>query len=277
MCRASDSFLPSYSTASPQPLRIGSVYVRFPGGHRGQRFPESLTLVYLPRISEAGLEIDGTKVRPDVPAFVTLHRVRDDDGVSYGCRDKVRAGAGLRFEVYLGEEKILKGTFRKEGSAGKGWKVECRCAMERESAVREGDVVEVLVGVEGVGGGGRDGIRETVRMAARRSRRGEGNGFRNGLEEIPEDGEAEGECYEDTSSGEQCSCCGGSDGCGEEGDEDEDEDEEEDYEAGEDWDEVNTEGVKWAVDVGIWVLCLGVGLLVTRASSKKLRRRRRLI
>lgn len=235
-------------------LRITSVYVRFLGhGPLAPRFPNSLTLVYLPRISETELEINGAKIRPDSPAFVTLHRMVKGR-VAYGCRDKVRAGAGLRFEVYLGEEKLLKGTFRKEGE-GKGWEVECRCVMERETSVREGDVAEVVVGVEGGSRGAK--IQETVRMVAR-SRRRKGIGFRYGLEEIPEESsEAEGVGYDTCCCRDPCSCCSiGSDG--------------REAEESEVWwdEEVNMEGVKWAVDVGIWVFCLGVGFLVSRKRTK---------
>lgn len=245
MCRASDNFL--YT----QLLRITSVYVRFLGHDPlGLLFPDSLTLVYLPRISEAELEINGEKVRPDSPAFVTLHRVIKD-GVAYGCRDKVRARAGLRFEVYLGEQKLLKGTFRKEGE-GKGWEVECRCVMERETSVREGDMAEVLVRVEGGNWGAK--IQETVRMVARSKRR-KGIGFRNGLEEIPEESEAEGDGY-DTCCIDPCSCCRNR----------------WDVREAEEYEEVNTEGVMWAVDVGIWLFCLGVGFFVSRASSKQRRK-----
>lgn len=39
--------------------------------------------------------------------------------------------------------------------------------------------------------------------------------------------------------------------------------------------EVEMEGVRWAVDVGIWVVCLGVGFLVSKASSTRIIRQRR--
>jgi hypothetical protein len=36
--------------------------------------------------------------------------------------------------------------------------------------------------------------------------------------------------------------------------------------------EMELEGVRWAIDVGVWVVCLGVGFMVSRASAKSLRR-----
>ncbi|XP_048132855.1 uncharacterized protein LOC115748022 [Rhodamnia argentea] len=229
-------------------------------------FPESLTLLYLPSIAGHALEIDGSKVRPDRPTFLTLHRVVTARGrsgdVVYGSRDRVRAGPGLRFEVYLGEEKALKGSFRRD--EGQEWRLECACALEREIlAGADADarwVSEVCVAAEG-----HVAMCERVEMVARKRSRKSNRGF-YGLEDIPEERESDSE----SDGGRRCCCCEGE--CGSEGREEEEEEEGAD---GEDW-EVNTEGVRWAVDVGIWVACLGVGYLVSKASAKSLRRRRLL-
>lgn len=81
--------------------------------------------------------------------------------------------------------------------------------------------------------------------------------FEVALEDIPEERECD-----------VCSCC-----CDEivdrsDGGDDDDVD---------DMMKMEMEGVKWAVDVGIWVVCLGVGFLVSRASARKLRQRKFLM
>lgn len=189
------------------------------------------------------MELNGSVIRPDVAVFVTLYRVvsgecRYGEGkVVYGSRDRVKVSEGVRFEVYVKEEKVVKGGFRKGGSGE--WRMECRCGLEGEGVVRE---VEVVVGAE-------EGLmKEKVEMVVRRKRR-----CFEGLEEIPEQESEEEEEVE-------CCCCE----CG--GDVKED-----------GGCEVEVEGVRWAVDVGIWVVCLGVGYLVSKASSKSVRRRRRLL
>jgi hypothetical protein len=71
------------------------------------------TLLYLPRINEQALDVDGSNIRPDSPAFVTLYRVmksRTREGeVVFRSREPVRAGKEVRFEVYLREERVVKG------------------------------------------------------------------------------------------------------------------------------------------------------------------------
>ncbi|XP_039160243.1 uncharacterized protein LOC104444099 isoform X2 [Eucalyptus grandis] len=256
MCRSTD-----FPHLRPSPagdrLDLKAFYVRF-SAHRPAPepepgpgpFPDSLTLLYLPGAAGRPLEIDGAKVRPDHPAFLTLHRVvapsRGGGGdVVYGSRDRVRAAPGLRFEVYLGGEKALRGSFRRDEE--RDWRLECACALEREVLAGAGWVSEVCAAAEG----GRVAMSERVEMVARKRRgRKGGRGF-YGLEEIPEESETESESDGDMGGGGACCCCGD----------------------GEDW-EVNTEGVRWAVDVGIWVACLGVGYLVSKASAKSLRRRR---
>ncbi|XP_010056001.2 uncharacterized protein LOC104444099 isoform X1 [Eucalyptus grandis] len=275
MCRSTD-----FPHLRPSPagdrLDLKAFYVRF-SAHRPAPepepgpgpFPDSLTLLYLPGAAGRPLEIDGAKVRPDHPAFLTLHRVvapsRGGGGdVVYGSRDRVRAAPGLRFEVYLGGEKALRGSFRRDEE--RDWRLECACALEREVLAGAGWVSEVCAAAEG----GRVAMSERVEMVARKRRgRKGGRGF-YGLEEIPEESETESESDGDMGGGGACCCCGDGEGeCGSDGRDDDDME----WPDGEDW-EVNTEGVRWAVDVGIWVACLGVGYLVSKASAKSLRRRR---
>lgn len=191
--------------------------------------------------------MNGSGVKPDVPVFVTLYRVVGEGKVVYGSRERVKVSEGVRFEVYVKEEKVVKGGFRKDG--GGGWRMECRCGLEGEGGGVVVKEVEVVVAAEEE----EEGVmREKVEMVVRRRKR---RCF-VGLEEIPEQ-ESEEEVVG------ECCCCECAGGGGEE---------EEDGGC-----EVEVEGVRWAVDVGIWVVCLGVGYLVSKASSKSVRRRRRLI
>ncbi|GKB18613.1 hypothetical protein Tco_0852536, partial [Tanacetum coccineum] len=213
-----------------------------------KHLPESVTLHYLPRINGGPLEVNGSMTRPDSPAFVTLYRVVSGKGddVVYGSRDKVKVSEGVRFEVYLREDKVVKGSFRKD--EGGEWKMECKCGLEMEN----GDVrdVEVCVVLDD-----DVALKQTVEMVVKRRKRG--RCFEGLLEEIPE------QMSEGVEVEEECCCCCECGGGGGGGDE---------------VVEADVEGVRWAVDVGIWVMCLGVGVgyLVSKASSKSLIRRRRL-
>jgi hypothetical protein len=246
MCRSTD-YHGFQSNDRDRRLRIRAFFVRFSGLDPVRKpLPDSATLLYLPRINEQALDVDGSSVRPDSPAFVTLHRVvksrtREGEAV-FGSREPVRAGEGVRFEVYLREERVVKGIFRKD--EGQEWKLECKCAVESESA-NEADVAEVYVAVEG-----HVAMSEKVDMVVRRRRKRRGCG---GLEEIPEERE------EGIEPDVGCCRCGegesGSDG-------------------GDLQDEMDMEGVRWAVDLGIWVMCLGVGFLVSKASLRRMKGRK---
>ncbi|XP_004245463.1 uncharacterized protein [Solanum lycopersicum] len=213
--------------------------------------PDSLTLHYLPRISESPLEINDSKIRSNSPGFVTLYRVVSADnvttkGVIYGSRDRVKASEGVKFEIFMADVKLIKGIFMKDLH---NWRIDCKCALlENDDLKVKG--AEVCVAVEGRTAAPPEVITEKVEMTVRSRRR---SCFQK-LEEIPEQREVE---------NDESTCC-----CSEcEGEED-------------DSDDTDTaEGVGWAVDVGIWVMCLGVGVgyLVSRASSKSLRRRRRFL
>lgn len=246
MCRSPD--FERY--VEKESLKVKAFFVRFTGLPTREFLPDSLTLLYPPRINEAAFELDGSKIRPDSPAFVTLYRVVKGGDVIYGSRERVRVWEGIRFEVYMSEERVIKGIFRKE-EVDK-WKLECECEMEEEGAA------EVVVAAEG--------HVATATMARKhRRRRKQRVGFEC-LEEIPEEREEGresdgGVCF--------CTCSGGGESDDREGE----------------WEEVEwtaemeseTEGMGWAVDLGIWVMCLGVGYLVSKASTKTLtsgRRRR---
>ncbi|CAK9169321.1 unnamed protein product [Ilex paraguariensis] len=253
-----DNMCRGFQHSERERLNIKAFYIYISAPTTHTALPDSLTLYYLPRINGSPLEIDDSKIRPDSPGFVTLHRVVSsqavENGAVFGSRERVRASEGVRFEVYLREDKVLKGNFRKD--EGDEWKMECKCGLENEIVGVEVREMEVCVAVDGQAVGM---MTEKVEMVVQRKRRGR---CFVGLEEIPEERELECE-----SEGENCCCC-----CGEEREKASDGgDSEEGMEV-----EMEIEGVRWAVDVGIWVVCLGMGYLVSKASSKRLRRRRLL-
>lgn len=172
----------------------------------------------------------------------------------FASREPVRASDGVRFEVYFREEKVLKGIFRKDEDSDEiAWVLDCKCALESDVLGLKVSEAEVYVAVEG-------DVAITRRVSLKRKRCG--RGF-TGLEEIPEETEMDVEL-----DGCDCDCsCGQSEIEFDGGDSKE----------GCDGDtELDMEGVRWAVDVGIWVMCLGVGFLVSKASAKTLRRTRLL-
>nr|XP_043607766.1 uncharacterized protein At1g01500 [Erigeron canadensis] len=252
-----------------RPLKIKAFYILISIHSKTKKhafLPDSLTLHYLPRINGSPLEINGSMIRPDSPAFVTLYRVVSNNeglhgeikAVTYGSREKVRVSEGVRFEVYLKEEKVVKGGYRKD--EGGEWKMECRCGLEGDNDNYMVDFVKDLEVSVAAEDGGEVVVmrREKVVMKRRKRRRC----FEGLLEEIPEQ-ISEGEEVEEEEEG-CCCCCAGVDDDGLTA------------EDGGDVVELEVEGVmRWAVDVGIWAMCLGVGVgyLVSKASSKSLRRR----
>ncbi|XP_051114808.1 uncharacterized protein LOC127240279 [Andrographis paniculata] len=199
--------------------------------------PDSLTLYYLPRINGSLIEINGSSIRPDSPAFVTLHRLCSEDGggaAVYGSRERVAVCEGVSFEIYAWDAKVLRGIFRRDG-VGERWKLECKVD----------DAVEVSVAAEGEAAV----VTEKVGMVRRRWRPTRRKPCCE-LEEIPEQrGEGSDAC--------RCHECGGDQGGSDAGD-------------CEITAAAAAESVGWAVDVGIWVVCLGVGYW----ASKKFRTRK---
>ncbi|KAK6947989.1 hypothetical protein RJ641_001462 [Dillenia turbinata] len=155
--------------------------------------PETLTLLFLPRIDGTPLEINDSNIRSDSPTFVLLHRVvlvktRNGD-VLYGSRERVGVCEGARFEVYLNEEKVLKGFFRQDED--EEWKVECECVLEKEMIGVSVSEAEVSVGVEG-----HVALNARMEMVVKRKKKMRIHFL--GLEEIPEEREvAEGEMGSD--------------------------------------------------------------------------------
>ncbi|XP_038995899.1 uncharacterized protein LOC120120314 [Hibiscus syriacus] len=251
MCRSADHY--DFRTSGQNLLKIKVFLVRFSGfGSCTEPLPDSLTLLFPPRINEtARLEVSSSSIRSSSPAFVTLHRMvkvktREGEAI-YGSRERVLAGDGVRFEVYSREEKVLKGVFRRE-AAGK-WKMECKCALERDDGIMGGSenaVADICVAVEGdVAMVGR------MEMVVRKCRKNRRAAFVE-LEDIPEEGQSE------LDGGGSCNG-GEANGGGEiEG-------REMDMEAAE---------LSWAFDVGFWVMCFGVGYFVSKTTAISLRRMR---
>ncbi|CAN6302586.1 unnamed protein product [Urochloa humidicola] len=206
--------------------------------------PADLTLVYHPAIGGAALALNGRTLPPAAPADVTLRKVAGD---AYASADRVAAAEGARFEVYAGKEIAAEGVFfrrrRIESIDGGDWRVECRRAAPGPATPVP--VAEVVVLAEG-------GVlmRDRARAA---SRRGMGLGCgASRLEGIPEEAT-------DLGWGCHCGSCGGDD----------------DSDNGEAWKEeedgVEAETVRWAMEMGVWAVCLGVGLLAT---ARRFRRKR---
>ncbi|KAK9197599.1 hypothetical protein WN944_012782 [Citrus x changshan-huyou] len=261
MCRSAD-IQGFYFNNHKDRLKAKSFFVRLSrllATQEKKMLPEFLTLVYLPRINETALEISGKDIRPDTPAFVTLYRVvtaKTDDGeVIYGSREPVVVTDAVSFEVYFDEEKVLKGIFRKDEA---DWRLKCKCVLDREIGDVNGAVAEVYVGL--------DGHAAIIERVVLKSKRRNNHHYINShrrmtfdleLEEIPEERGVESEPESDGCCSCSCSCSCGSDV--------DVQDEEAIH--------LELDGVRWAVDVGIWVMCLGVGYLVSKASAKSLRRK----
>lgn len=133
--------------------------------------------------------------------------------------------------------------------------MDCKCMFERDFGVTE---AEIFVAAENGGV-----TRETVVAKRRRFCRK----FEVALEDIPEERECDVVEKEEGLDVAGCCCCDEVESRSDGGDE-------------VDFDQVmerEMEGVRWAVDVGIWVVCLGVGLLVSRASARNLRRRKLIV
>ncbi|XP_047083356.1 uncharacterized protein LOC124694413 [Lolium rigidum] len=206
--------------------------------------PEELTLVYHPAIGGAALEVAGRALPPASAVHVPLLRVRGAHGdagkakeaAAYASADRVSAAEGARFAVFAGRELAADGVFvrRAEG----GWRVECRRALASRARV-----AEVVVLAEG-------GV--LVRARAKAS-----IGCLTRLEGIPEE--------------EACGCGA----CGEEewevvGDDDGSDSGDEYWKCKEREEAAEMETVRWALEMGAWAVCVGVGLLATaRRFSRK--------
>lgn len=231
-------------------MRFRAFYILLSVSMPKNAVPETLTLLYLPRINGTFLEINGAKIRPESAAYVALHRVRcAEKHAVFASTDRARVCEGVRFEVYAKEERVLKGIFRKDEEDL--WKLDCQSAMEKDLGISEAEV--------GVAGERCGVVKERVEMVARRRNR---RGW-FGLEEIPEEREIDFDGCD----------------CGETGMESDGEDSEEEKDRTVQMEEqLNMEGVRWAVDLGFWVMCLGVGILASMApkvifGGKKTRRK----
>ncbi|KAJ4968513.1 hypothetical protein NE237_015214 [Protea cynaroides] len=294
MCRSTED--PRWRRRGRDRLTIRAFYLRFSiissSTNKAQKensLPRSLTLHYLPRISGSPLDINDAPIPSGSSAFLTLHRVTSlspSKEAVFASRERVRASEGARFEVYWREEKVLKGVFRRkdydeDDDDIEEWKLDCRCAFEShvvglDLGLFEVSNADVCIEIED---NGHRVLSDKIEMSVgRRMRKKKNRGF-VGLEEIPEEREVNEDndsvTNGDSSSSSCCDCCcsggeldlelrseGGGDGEVSGNEENEGL-------------EVEIEGVRRAVDVGIWVMCLGVGYLVSVASLDSLRRRRR--
>ncbi|KAL2907014.1 tRNA pseudouridine synthase D [Bienertia sinuspersici] len=219
---------------------------------------ESVTLVFLPRINGSFLEINASKYRPDSPAFVSLHRAVSQSDVVFASNEEICARDGVVFEVHLGENRLLHGVLRRRDDGV--LTMDCKSVLSKNCGVKEAEIC--VTAENGVV------LKEKVEVVVKkRNKRRLCRKFEVALQEIPEERESDvaaAEAEEEGSGGVCCCCC-------DEGDDD-DLTVEMQLEM-----EKEIEGVKWAVDVGIWAVCLGVGFFVSRASARNLRRRRFLV
>lgn len=226
-------------------LVVRAFYLRMSSTSCTSTPPEELTLVYHPAIGGAALEVAGRALPPASPAKVTLLRVRGAHGeageakeVAYASADRVSAAEGARFAVFAGRELAADGVFLRRAEGG-GWQVECRRALASRARV-----AEVVVLAEG-------GV--LVRARARAST----IGCLTRLEGIPEE--------------EACGCGA----CGEEewevvGDDGSDDSGDEYWKWKEREEAAEVETMRWALEMGAWAVCVGVGLLATaRRFSRK--------
>ncbi|KAF8780249.1 hypothetical protein HU200_001919 [Digitaria exilis] len=227
-------------------LDVRAFYLRLSTSAPAASPPAELALVYHPAIGGAALALNGRALPPTAPAEVPLRRVAGD---AYASADHVAAAEGARFEVYAGKDMAAEGVFRfrrrREGGRGEegaGWRVECRRAVAPAAAVVAAKVVVLAEG----------GVLMRDRARAAASRRAMGCGATR-LEGIPE---------EATDVGFGCGCR-----CGDEewevvaGESDD----------GESWKEEEVETVRWAMEMGVWAVCLGVGLLATASRFRRKR------
>ncbi|CAM0870937.1 unnamed protein product [Alopecurus aequalis] len=211
--------------------------------------PAELTLVYRPAIGGAALELAGRALPPASPAEVSLHRVKNaqENGATapaYASADRVSAADGARFEVFDGRELAAEGVFARRQGEGGGWRVECRKPVGSP-------VAEVVVLAEG-------GVLVRARARASAARR---VGCLTKLEGIPEEDASWGPCQCGT-CGEEWEVVGDSDSSSESSDGGEWKEHEEEA--------VEVETMRWALEMGAWAVCVGVGLLATaRRFSRK--------
>lgn len=255
MCRAT-TIEGGFHRPSPSPsprLDIRAFYLRLSCSTAAPA-PAELTLAYHPAIGGAALVLNGRALPPTAPAEVTLRRVAGD---AYASADRVVAAEGARFEVRAaaaaGEEVAAEGVFLARRRGGEGWRVECRRGLASVC------VAEVVVLAEG-------GV--LMRDKARAPGRGRMRCGATRLEGIPEEAT-------DLGAGGWGRCeCGA---CSDDSDDDGWEVVEDSSDDGEPWKqeeeegEVEMETVRWAMEMGVWAVCLGVGILAT---ARRFRRKR---
>lgn len=228
-------------------LDIRAFYLRLSSSSASAASPPAeLTLLYFPAIGGAALELNGRALPPAAPAEVRLRRIAGDHGAAaYASADRVAAADGARFEVYAGKEAAAEGAFGRR--RGEGWRVECR----RAGPVA---VAEVVVLAEG---------GALMRGRARAPGRGARCGAAR-LERIPE------EASTDVGCGCECGDCGDEEAWEVVGDEAASDDGEAEPEP---WgkDAAEMETVRWAVEMGAWAVCLGVGLIATARTFRRKR------
>lgn len=201
--------------------------------------PKSLTLIYLSRSNASSLEINGAEISTGERVPFVLRRmgaaetaIDDEFEVAFESTDRVCADDEFGFEVCVDGGRAVEGVFSRRGAR---WALGCR-------AVRLAVEAEVRVVTD-------EGflMREKVKQRRKRVCR-----------KLPE------RPWEDE----------------EEKEDEQEQAEEQEMRESSDWnrwerkgkdskERAKTRGFSWAVNVGIFVACVGVGLFVFRGSLKR--------
>nr|AFK48495.1 unknown [Lotus japonicus] len=264
MCRSTD-YHSHHGDRETEPFTITSFFLRLSApdynselaSHESSPTPDSLTLLlFIPNNTN---DVNETPLLPPYsPATVTLRRMRfpgeisgDTRAMIFGSKETVQVTTtqSLRFQLYHAETKILKGTIKRRRNEKEKWKLEC-CNCENPSSFSISEA-EFLFAIDGHApitarfGFAAGSVPVFKHHKNKKLRRTKMN-----LEDIPEETELlcgdDGHADTDTELEEVC-----------------------------DHLEMDLQVLRKSLDVGIWVLCLGVGFMVSRASITKFRSRLR--
>lgn len=166
----------------------------------------------------------------------------------------------------MAANRLLRGVLRRGDDSV--LRMECKSVSSKDCGVGVGEVeVSIATG---------NGVVLKEKVVVKTKKRRSCKKFKIALEEIPEEREcdvAEDDDDVELSDG-SCSCYCGEDKSQSDGGDDV---EEVDVDRMMEIEKEIEEGVGWAVNVGIWVVSLGVGFLVSRASARNLRGRNFLL
>ncbi|KAJ1376040.1 hypothetical protein SESBI_50360 [Sesbania bispinosa] len=241
----STQYYPSHSQVHDDgdPFTITAFFVRlWPSDLELDAYDSLTLLLHLPLNNNNKTVTEIPFPTTTKPAILTLRRMCNTDGhVIFGSKETVHVATTkvLKFQLYAGEAKMLKGAIRKD----RDWKLKCfKC--ELPSAFSSISEVELLVGLDG-----HVPIRERVIKTRNNNNKHRRNRTNNKLklEDIPEETELHidnqgGDAEVNREIEEACVHL-----------------------------EMDLEVLRRSLDMGIWVLCLGLGFMVSKASITRFR------